>query len=87
VQEAPHRGLDLLLELVLTIIVVGYHSLEKREFRDGESDRLDERERTVLQHFIAAVGGIFEGTPGYWGMVLQIHSSNGPKIHTHSYIG
>jgi hypothetical protein len=32
------RGLSLLLQLVLLIIVVGCHSLEKREFREGESD-------------------------------------------------
>jgi hypothetical protein len=44
------RGLNLLLQLVLAVIVVGCHSLEKREFREGESDRFDERERTTLRH-------------------------------------
>jgi hypothetical protein len=34
----------------LVIVVVGYHSLENREFREGESDRLNERERMVLRH-------------------------------------
>jgi hypothetical protein len=29
---------------VPAVLVVGCHSLEKREFREGESDRLDERE-------------------------------------------
>jgi hypothetical protein len=37
------RGLCLLLHLAL-VNIVGYHSLEKREFREGESDRFDERE-------------------------------------------
>jgi hypothetical protein len=39
-----HRGLDLLIDLALAIVVIGCHSLEKRESREGESDRLDERE-------------------------------------------
>jgi hypothetical protein len=36
---------------------------EEREFREGESDRLDEREGTTAPPFIATVGGIFEETP------------------------
>jgi hypothetical protein len=37
-QEPPprHRGLSLLLQLALIVVVVGYHSLEKREFRDRD---------------------------------------------------
>jgi hypothetical protein len=51
-QPLPRRrGLSLLLQLALAVIVVvGCHSLEKREFREGESDRFDERERTTLRH-------------------------------------
>jgi hypothetical protein len=56
------------------------HSLEKREFREGESDQLDERERSAALAYIAIVGGILEETPQSWGMVLQIHSSNGLMI-------
>jgi hypothetical protein len=63
----PHyRGLCLLLDLTLPVIVVGCHSLEKREFSEGESDWSDERERERANGtpaFIAAVGGIFEEMP------------------------
>jgi hypothetical protein len=40
--------------------------LEKREFREGESDQLGEREReraNIAPVFIAVVGGIFEKMP------------------------
>jgi hypothetical protein len=45
-----HRGFRLLQLRALVVIVVGCHSLEKREFREGKSDRFDERERTALWH-------------------------------------
>jgi hypothetical protein len=63
--------------LFLVVIVVGCHSLEKREFREGGSDQLDIRERAIDRSFIDVVGGIFEETPRSWGTTLQIHSSNG----------
>jgi hypothetical protein len=28
-----------------------------------------------------------EETPQYWGVALQIYSSNGPMIHTRCYTG
>jgi hypothetical protein len=62
---------------VLAVIIIGCHYLEKSEFREGESDRLDNRERSATPAYIATVGGIFEETPRSWGMVLQIHSSKG----------
>jgi hypothetical protein len=45
----------LFLQLALVVIVVGCHSLVKREFREGESNWLDKRERMTLWHFIAAI--------------------------------
>jgi hypothetical protein len=67
-------------------VAVGCHPLEKREFREGESDRLDERERIAALAFIAAIGGIFKEMPRSRDVVLQIHSSNEPMIHICCYI-
>jgi hypothetical protein len=47
----------------MLVNVIGCHSLEKREFREGESDRLDGRERSAALAFIVVVGGIFEEMP------------------------
>jgi hypothetical protein len=37
----PRWGLSLLLQLAFVVVVVGCHSLEMREFREGEIDRWD----------------------------------------------
>jgi hypothetical protein len=79
-QPLPRRqGFSLLLQLALAVIVVGCHSLEKREFRERESDQLDEREQSATLAYIATISGIFEEMPQSWVTVLQIQSSNGPK--------